>query len=56
MQSLSPLASNLREKIEDDRRMYCKIAKFQTDPYGTKILLLICSRGIKQNNTKKSGI
>jgi len=38
MQNFSPLALKLREDIENDGRMCCKHAKFQTAPYGTKIL------------------
>jgi len=34
----------VRERIEDDGRTYCKNAKYQTAPYGTKILLLILAR------------
>jgi len=41
MQNFSPLDLKLREEIEDDWQMYCKNAKFQTAPCGTKILLLI---------------
>jgi len=38
VQNFSPLAWKLREKFKDDRQTYCKIAKFQTAPYITKIL------------------
>jgi len=31
-------ALKLREKLEKDGRTYCKNAKIQTAPYGTKIL------------------
>jgi len=41
MQNFSSLTLKLREEIEDDGWTYCKNAKFQTDPIGTKILLLI---------------
>jgi len=34
MQNLSPLALKLSEKIEDDRRVYCKNAKFLKTPIG----------------------
>jgi len=55
MQNFSSLALKLREEIEDDGRTYCKNAKFQTAPHGTKILFMIfdklslelCSRRIK---------
>jgi len=40
MQNFSSLSLKLREKIEDNNHTYCKNAKFQTAPYGTKILLL----------------
>jgi len=36
MQHFSPLALKLREEIEDEEQTYCKNAKFQTVPYGTK--------------------
>jgi len=41
MQNFSNLALKLREKIEDDGRMYCKITKFLKTPYGTKTLFMI---------------
>jgi len=55
VQNFSPIALKLSEEIEDDGRMYCKNAKFQTALHGTKILLLIlakfplslCLKGIK---------
>jgi len=44
MQDFSPLASKLREEIEDDELTSCKIAKIQTDSIGTEILLLIFAK------------
>jgi len=41
MQNFSPVALKLREEIEDNGCWYCKNAKFQMAPCGTKILLLI---------------
>jgi len=41
MQNFNPLALKLREQIKDEGRSDCKNAKFQTDLYGTKILLMI---------------
>jgi len=35
MQNFSPLSLKLREEIENDERMYCKNAKFLTNPLGT---------------------
>jgi len=36
LQNFSLLALELLVEMEDDRQMYCKNAKFQTAPYGTK--------------------
>jgi len=36
MQRIHSLALKLREEIEGDERTYCKNAKFQTAPCGTK--------------------
>jgi len=44
MQNFSPLALKLRKKIEDDRRTYCKNAKFQTAIYETKILFQVITK------------
>jgi len=38
MQNFSSHALKHRKEIEDGGRTYCKNAKFQTAPYGAKIL------------------
>jgi len=44
MQSFSSLALKLSGQMEDNRRTCCKNAKFQTAPYGTKIVLMIFAK------------
>jgi len=44
MENFRPLALKMREQFKDDRLAYCKNAKFQTAPYGTKILLMIFAK------------
>jgi len=39
MQNFISLALKLREEIEKERQTYCKNAKFQTAPYGTKYFI-----------------
>jgi len=51
MQNFSPLALKLREKFEDDGWIYCKNAKFQAAPHGTKINLLFTLMKFPLHNT-----
>jgi len=54
VQNFTPLALKHSEKIEEDGRSYCKNAKFQTAPYGTKILstLIFALKKLIKHNRK----